>query len=65
MGQYTRQGLVENQKVTKAVSYHDLVKSYHNPGASAQYGFLEDPDLRNFGRSGHLHLAFRAVHSFG
>ncbi len=33
--QYTRQGLVENQKVTKAASYHLLATSYENPAASA------------------------------
>jgi len=49
-GEYTRQGLVENIKVTKAASYHDLATSYKNPSASAG-GYIQDCDLRNFGRS--------------
>ena len=62
-GQYSRQGLVENIKVPKASSYHDLETSYKNPSASAG-GYIQDCDLRNFGRSVQLHLAFRAVHAF-
>ncbi len=49
-GAYTRQGLVENIKVTKAASYHDLATSYKNPSASAG-GYIQDCDLRQFGRS--------------
>lgn len=64
MPAYTRQGLVENVKVVKFVSYHDLAKSYANPVASATYGMLETPDLRNWGRSDHLHIALRAIHEF-
>jgi len=64
MPAYTRQGLVENVKVIKYVSYHDLAKSYANPLASATYGMLETPDLRNWGRSDHLHIALRAIHDF-
>lgn len=48
---YVRQGLVENVKVPKQVSYHSLKQSLHNPIASSQYGMLETPDLRFFGRS--------------
>ena len=62
-GAYKRQGLVENIKVTKAVSYHDLATSYKNPSASAG-GYIQDCDLRNWGRSLQLHLALRAVHAF-
>ena len=32
---YQRQGLVENVKVPKNVSYHSLKKSIHNPAASS------------------------------
>jgi ubiquitin-activating enzyme E1 len=32
---YERQGLVENVKVPKKVSYHSLKQSIHNPAASA------------------------------
>ena len=48
---YIRDGLVENVKVPKKVSYHSLKQSIHNPVASSQYGMLETPDLRFFGRS--------------
>lgn len=61
---YTRQGLVENIKVTQYASYHDLAKSYLNPAASTKYGMLETPDLRNWGRSDQLHIAIRAIHEF-
>jgi ubiquitin-activating enzyme E1 len=50
-GAYTREGLVENIKVPKKVSYHSLKQSLHNPTASSQYGMLETPDLSCFGRS--------------
>lgn len=49
--QYVRQGLVENIKVPKKTAYHSLKQSLHNPIASSQYGMLETPDLRYFGRS--------------
>ena len=32
---YTRQGVVDNVKVPKAVSFDDLATSYKNPSASA------------------------------
>jgi hypothetical protein len=32
---YTRQGVVDNVKVAKAVSFDDLATSYKNPSASA------------------------------
>ena len=48
---YLRQGVVENVKVPKKVSFHSLKQSLKNPAASAQYGMLETPDLRCFGRS--------------
>lgn len=35
-----------------------------NPAASAQYGCLETPDLRFFGRSEQLHLAFCGIWDF-
>jgi ubiquitin-activating enzyme E1 len=61
---YIRQGLVENVKVPKKVSYHSLKQSLHNPAASSQYGMLETPDLRYFGRSEQLHLAYLAIWDF-
>lgn len=36
----------------------------HNPTASSQYGMLETPDLRCFGRSEQLHLAILAIFEF-
>jgi len=61
---YTRQGIVENVKVPKAVSYHSLAESVLKPAASAEFGCLETPDLRCFGRSEQLHIGIRAVHAF-
>lgn len=61
---YQRQGLVENVKVTKQVSYHSLKDSVLNPAASSQYGMLETPDLRFFGRSEQLHISLRAIWHF-
>ena len=63
-GAYKRQGVVENIKVPKLVSFHSLKQSIENPVASSQYGMLETPDLRYFGRSDQIHLAVRAVHAF-
>lgn len=61
---YTRQGLVENVKVTKDASYHPLAQSYLNPQESHPYGMLDTPDLRYWGRSDQLHIALRAIHEF-
>ena len=61
---YVRQGLVENVKVAKKVAYHSLKQSVHNPTASSQYGMLETPDLRFFGRSEQLHMALRGIWQF-
>jgi len=41
-----------------------LKQSLHNPVASSQYGMLETPDLRYFGRSDQLHLAFVGILEF-
>ena len=54
-GGYSGQGLVENVKVPKKVSYHSLKQSLLNPVASSQSGMLETPDLRLWGRSDQLH----------
>ena len=35
-----------------------------NPGSCTQYGMLEMPDLKLFGRSEQLHLSIYAVHAF-
>jgi len=50
-GDYLRQGLVENVKVAKDVSFHSFEESYKNPSKSTNYGMLEPPDLAKFGRS--------------
>lgn len=50
-GDYERQGLVENVKVAKKVSFHSWEESFKNPAASTQYGMMEPPDLGKFGRS--------------
>jgi ubiquitin-activating enzyme E1 len=61
---YQREGLVENIKVPKKMAYHSLKESMHNPIKSSQYGMLETPDLRYFGRSDQLHLAFCGILEF-
>lgn len=61
---YQREGIVENVKVPKKVSFHSLKQSLHNPIASSQYGMLETPDLRFFGRSDQLHLAYSAIFEY-
>lgn len=61
---YTREGQVENIKVPKLVSYHSLKQSLHNPVASSAFGMLETPDLRYWGRSDQLHIAFHALFEF-
>jgi ubiquitin-activating enzyme E1 len=61
---YHREGLVESVKVPKKVSFHSLAQSIKNPVASSQYGMLETPDLRFFGRSEQLHLAFCGIWHF-
>lgn len=61
---YDRQGLVENIKVPKKVQFHSLKQSMHNPVASSQYGMLETPDLRCWGRSDQLHLAYLGIFAF-
>jgi ubiquitin-activating enzyme E1 len=63
-GEYTRQGLVENVKVTKYISFHDLATSYDNPVASSPDGMLPTVDMRAWGRSDSLHCALRAIHEF-
>jgi ubiquitin-activating enzyme E1 len=61
---YTRQGVVENVKVPKTVSYHTWKESFANPAASQQFGMLETPDLSKFGRSEQLHTALIGVTEF-
>ena len=50
-GAYTREGMVENVKVPKKISFHSLKQSLHNPVASTADGWLQSPDLRYFDRS--------------
>lgn len=61
---YTRQGIVENIKVPKKVSYNSWADSFKNPLASTQYGMFETPDLSKFGRSDQLHYALYGVLNF-
>jgi ubiquitin-activating enzyme E1 len=63
-GAYQGGGLVENVKTPKVVKYHSLRQSLVNPVASSASGMLETPDLRYWGRSDHLHLAFSAIFHF-
>lgn len=50
-GDYQRQGVVENVKVPFKMEFDSWEKSVKNPGASAEFGFLQPPDLAKFGRS--------------
>ena len=61
---YLRQGVVENIKVPKTVSFHSWEQSFKNPAASAQYGMMEPPDLAKFGRSEQLHAALFGITQF-
>lgn len=46
---YTRQGLVEDTKVPKMISFHSLAESRLNPAASAEFGSLDPLDMNYFG----------------
>lgn len=63
---YSRQGLVENVKVTKYEEYHPLAMSYLNPVASQRSMMIECPDARFLftGRGENLHVCLRAMHQF-
>lgn len=65
-GAYTRQGLVEDYKMPKAINFHSLEESSNNPAASTVEGYLQPCDMNFFGmgRSENLHLAIAAVHRF-
>lgn len=63
-GCYEREGMVESVKMPKQVSFHSLKESIHNPVASTEFGMLQTPDLRFFGRSEQLHLAFSGIWRF-
>lgn len=63
-GDYIRQGVVEDVKVPRPMPFDSLKESTHNPVKNTQYGMLETPDLRCFGRSDQLHIAIRACHAF-
>jgi len=65
-GEYSRQGIVEDIKVPKKVSYQSLEESRKNPAAATEFGFLEPMDMSYFGmgRSEQLHFALGAVHAF-
>jgi len=65
-GQYTGQGVVEDIKVAKKVSFHSLRESKLDPAASTAYGCLEPVNMSHFGmqRSEQLHLGICGVHAF-
>lgn len=58
---YTINGVVENIKVPKEVSYHDWATSFKNPVASTADGMLPVPDLAKFGRGEQLHCALGGI----
>jgi len=57
-------GLVEDVKVPKKLEFHSLKQALTNPVAATKYGMLEAPDLRFWGRSDQLHLAFSGIFDF-
>ena len=63
-GAYVRQGIVEDKKVPKQIEYKSLAETIKHPASVTQYGMLEMPDLKLFGRSEQLHIAIYAVHAF-
>ena len=48
-GAYTGQGLVEDTKVPKKVSFHSLEESAMDPAASTAFGMLEPVNMSHFG----------------
>jgi len=65
-GAYKRQGVVEDFKMPKPISFHSLAESVVNPAASTVEGYLQPCDMNFFGmgRSENLHLAIVATHKF-
>lgn len=63
---YTGQGVVEDIKVPKKVSFHSLADSLKDPAASSAEGFLMPVNMSHMGmqRSEQLHVAIAAVHKF-
>ena len=54
---YARQGVIENVKVPRTVSYLSLHESRMNPAKGTQDGCLQTVDFTKFGRSEQLHVA--------
>jgi len=50
--------------VPRFSKFNSLAHSYLRPVDGSANGMLETPDMRNWGRSDHLHIALRAVHAF-
>lgn len=63
-GDYTKQGVVENKKVPKKMSFHPWSKSFHDPVGSSPDGMLAVPDLAKFGRGEQLHAALYGIYGF-
>lgn len=61
---YTRQGVVEDQKVAKKVEFKSWKECFLNPASASQFGMLETPDLSKFGRSEQLHAALVGVYMY-
>lgn len=62
---YTRQGVVEDQKVPKKVEFQSWADCFANPAAASNFGMLETPDLAKFGRSEQLHAALIGLYEHG
>jgi len=62
-GAYSRQGLIENVKVPRTVSYLSLNESRMNPAKGTVEGCLLPPDFTKFGRSEQLHVAIQGIYA--
>ena len=47
--QYTRQGIVENVKVPKTISFKSLAEVLTDPVGASAAGFLENPSMKYMG----------------
>jgi len=62
-GAYSRQGVIENVKVPKTVSFLSLNESRANPAKGTADGCLQTADFTKFGRSEQLHLAIQGLYA--
>ena len=65
-GAYSGQGVVEDIKVPKKVSFKKLMDTVNNPGGCTDEGFLMPVNMSHMGmqRSEHIHLGIMSIHIF-